>query len=478
MTMKLQPPDDVVVAGDVRAILGDVIEELNRLHLLGEFPPEVQEEIRRAFLPERISDTLNMEGVRVNPRVTRAVLEGLSLSETDKYNEREILNVIDANDFVESLAHSSHPLTSKLVREIHQRVMEDLMDSPGAFRQEDVKITGASFTPPHFGDVPDLIRDLCSEYERFLSENPTEHPAISAAWLHGSFTAIHPFKDGNGRVGRLLQDYALIRGGLLPVGVPVGRRTEYYDALSAADDGDWKALIAIIADAQLTALDRARAIAEAPAQRRERIKKLLRVTKTTKLQRDYRQYEVWRRRIDGIREEFQRWAEELNDEADQFAIRMKVWDPISFEKWTQIREHGWGSGTWVFTLTFFVERRRTYSALFYARRHEFGFCLDYDQSLYKAVGLFLAGAPEGTGQFDFDRFSDPYVRLRELIYDAEGGVIAYRDPETAVTKEPDLPEGVELELRETRWTCEYKASLPDVVEEFLSDMLVKLGLAE
>lgn len=150
MTIELQSPDGIVVTGDLRAILGDVLEELNRLRSLGEFPPEVREEIRRAFLPERISDTLNMEGIRVNPRVTRAVLEGLSLSETDKYNEREILNVIDANDFVETLAHSSDVLTSRVVREIHERVMEGLMDGPGAFREEDVKITGASFTPPAF----------------------------------------------------------------------------------------------------------------------------------------------------------------------------------------------------------------------------------------------------------------------------------------------------------------------------------------
>jgi Fic family protein len=478
LTIKPQAPDGIAVTSDLQAILGDVLEELNRLRSLGEFPAEVREEIRRAFLPERISDTLNMEGIRVNPRVTRAVLEGLSLSETDKYNEREILNVIEANDFVETLAHSSDALTSKVVREIHERVMQDLMDDPGAFRQEDVKITGASFTPPHFGDVPEFIRQMCEAYENFLSENPTEHPIVGAAWLHGSFTAIHPFKDGNGRVGRLLQDYALMRGGLLPVGVPVGRRTEYYDALSGADGGDWKGLIAIIADAQLTALDRARAIAEAPAQRREGIKKLLRLTQTTKLKRDYREYEVWRRRLDTIREEFQRWAEELNDEADQFAVRTKVWDPISFEKWSEIRSKGWSSGTWVFTLTFFVERQRTYSALFYARRHEWGFCLEYDESLHRAVGLFLAGAPEGLGQFDFDKFADPYIRLRELIYDDEGCLIAYRDPKAAETKESELPEVVGLDVQDGKWVAEYKASVPAVVEEFLADMLVKLGLAE
>lgn len=85
--MKIQNPKQIVAVENLDDLLTDVDKEIAKFKDLGEFPPEVVAEIQRAFLPERISDTLNIEGVRVNPRVTRAILEGLGLSESDRYTE-------------------------------------------------------------------------------------------------------------------------------------------------------------------------------------------------------------------------------------------------------------------------------------------------------------------------------------------------------------------------------------------------------
>lgn len=106
-----------------------------------------------------------------------------------------------------------------------------------------------------------------------------------------------------------IQDFSLLASGLLPVGIPVSRRGEYCDGLESADQGDWRSLIEIIGNAELTALDRARRIAEAPVRRRARVQQLLRAAQTTVRQRDYNRYEVWRRRVEGLRDEFARWAE-------------------------------------------------------------------------------------------------------------------------------------------------------------------------
>ena len=195
------------------------------------------------------------------------MLEGLALSDTDHYAEQGVLNVIDANDFVESLATSDSALGLAAVREVHKRTMAGLLPHPGEFRQEDVKITGASFVPPVAGDVPDLVRDATRRFEAFRTGPSGEHPIVAACWLHVSLAAIHPFPDGNGRVARLMQDYASLRGGLLPVGIPAGRRQEYYDALMAADEGDWKAILSIVINSELTVLERTRRIAEAPSKR-------------------------------------------------------------------------------------------------------------------------------------------------------------------------------------------------------------------
>lgn len=74
MALKLQSPDRIRIGSELRALIGDLAEEQQRIREMGEFPPDVREELRTAFLPERIADTLTIEGVHVNPRVTRSVL--------------------------------------------------------------------------------------------------------------------------------------------------------------------------------------------------------------------------------------------------------------------------------------------------------------------------------------------------------------------------------------------------------------------
>ena len=117
-----------------RQLLEDVAAEASALAGLGEFPVEVQDELERSFLPDRISDTLNIEGIRVNPRLTRAVLDGLAISESDRYTEQEILNVSAANELIESDATANLPLTPMLIRELHRRIENQLITSAGAFR--------------------------------------------------------------------------------------------------------------------------------------------------------------------------------------------------------------------------------------------------------------------------------------------------------------------------------------------------------
>jgi Fic family protein len=469
--MELQDPRQLALAANVTALLADVDEELAGFRALGEFPPEVQAEIQRSFLPERISDTLNIEGIRVNPRITRAILEGLTLAESDRYTEQEVLNVIAANELIESDAREHMPLTLDLIRELHRRVEDTLIPTAGSLREQDVSITGAAQQPPHWADLRGLLMRFCELYEM----TSDIHPLVRAVWVHATFTSIHPFMDGNGRTGRLLQDFALISNGFLPVGIPASRRSEYYDALEAADDGDWRALVEIVANSELTALDRARRIAEAPERRRARVRDLLQAAQTTVRQRDYNRYEVWRRRIEGIRDEFARWVEDLNEAAGDLHIRARTYDPISFEKWSEMRERGRVSGTWILSLTFSVRRRPVYTFLLYARRHEFSYAHDVDPVEHGMVAVYLTGADEPEARYEFGRYADPYVALRELLY-VDDSLRVYRDP--SVRQPDDLPEGVAASIDARRWGCDEGLTLADVVEEFFTDALCKLGLIQ
>lgn len=468
--MKISNPRDVVQAANLELLLEDVDHAAAELASFGKFSPEVNREIERAFLPDRISDTLNIEGIRVNPRITRAILDGLTIAEADRYTEREVLNIISADELVAAEATSQMPLTVELIKEIHRRVEGGLIDTAGRVRQQEVSITGAERQPPNWAGVRELLDELCEVYEDAVEV----HPVVRAAWAHATFTAIHPFMDGNGRTGRLVQDFSLLSAGLLPVGIPISRRGDYYDALEMADSGEWRSLIEIVAEAELAALDKARRIAEAPARRRSRIKRLLDAAQTTVRQTEYNQYEVWRRRAAGVRDEFARWAQDLSTKGgNTLTVKSRVYDPISFEKWSEIRSSGKARGTWLLSLSFSVSRRPIYTFLLYARRHEYSYADDPEKVEPRQVGIFLTGADEPDTQYTFGKFDDPYVALRELLY-LNGELVTYRDPAVRCGQE-DLPEGVDASLSSMKWTGTYDP-LPNVVEEFYEDALRKLGL--
>ena len=141
------------------------------------------------------------------------------------------------------------PLSLRLVRELHHTLMKDVRGDnadPGQFRRIQNWIGGASaatarFVPPPPNELPKLL----DQWERFL-HNEDHPPIIQAALIHYQFEAIHPFIDGNGRVGRLLITLFLIQRGILPSPLLYlsaffeASRGDYYDLLTGVSArGEW-----------------------------------------------------------------------------------------------------------------------------------------------------------------------------------------------------------------------------------------------
>ena len=137
------------------------------------------------------------------------------------------------------------PLSGRLLRDTHRTLMQGIRGEhkqPGEFRLSQNWIGGSSlqdaaFVPPHHADVPELMADL----ERFL--NDAEHPVpelVRIGIAHYQFETIHPFLDGNGRIGRLLITLYLVSRGLLAKPTLYlsayfeKHRQLYYDNLSRA----------------------------------------------------------------------------------------------------------------------------------------------------------------------------------------------------------------------------------------------------
>lgn len=157
-------------------------------------------------------------------------------------NIQEVVNYIDAME-VGLLRLSSLPLSLRLIREVHEVLMRRARGGekqPGEFRTSPVWIGAeedrpetAVFVPP----LPDRLPDLLADWERFLHEDLAYPLLVKCALLHYQFETIHPFLDGNGRLGRLLMVFYLVQQGALPLPVLYlsayleRNRRQYYDRL-------------------------------------------------------------------------------------------------------------------------------------------------------------------------------------------------------------------------------------------------------
>jgi len=163
---------------------------------------------------------------------------------------REVKNYMDALEFgIEQLGNL--PISRRLICEIHERLLEGVRGqhlAPGRFRDGQNYISSpgggiedAVHVPPPPDRVPDLVHDLAT----YINEDARHPVLIRAALAHQQFETIHPFLDGNGRLGRLLVTLMLIEQGALRQPILYlsaffrHRRQEYYDRLQAIrDDGE------------------------------------------------------------------------------------------------------------------------------------------------------------------------------------------------------------------------------------------------
>jgi cell filamentation protein, protein adenylyltransferase len=144
------------------------------------------------------------------------------------------------------------PLSGRLIREIHRELLTDVRGQerdPGHFRtsqnwigRQGCTLNTATFVPPHPDDLHETFRHL----EIYLNDDSIP-PIVQAALSHVQFETIHPFLDGNGRVGRLLITLLLIEKGALAAPLLYlslflrANRTEYYDRLGRVrTHGDWE----------------------------------------------------------------------------------------------------------------------------------------------------------------------------------------------------------------------------------------------
>ena len=158
-------------------------------------PTQIKDNIQRVSLLKSSLYSARIEG---NP----LELNDISLEKSKEINKLEIFNIIDASRFIQNHA-TNNRISKDILLELHKRVLKNIEPNAGFLRKEQSAIFNQAgvveYMPPSFFEVPKLLDELLI----YINNNNEKFPLVTAFVSHLIFEKIHPFLDGNGRVGRL-----------------------------------------------------------------------------------------------------------------------------------------------------------------------------------------------------------------------------------------------------------------------------------
>lgn len=203
---------------------------------------------------EQVYSSTAIEGNTITASETKMILEkGITISGKSMIEHLEIVNLNSAIDYVEDLVRGNEPLNESNLKQIHFLVYNntskyDMKDVAGVYRKVDVQILGSEHKPPSAY----LVQEEMDNFFKWMEKSKNKlHPIEFAALAHLKFVTIHPFIDGNGRVARLLMNFALTSNGYPPIAIkPDGdSRTRYNKSLEHAQvKGDPNDFVKIVYD--------------------------------------------------------------------------------------------------------------------------------------------------------------------------------------------------------------------------------------
>lgn len=224
--------------------------EAMRRRLRGSTSPELFLHLKYIFQMMESFGSSRIEGNRTTiADLIDARIEG---TRTDDEQLREIQNIQTAANYIEETVQPGGEITHTTILEAHRIIVNELTregdQTPGAYRDCDVAIARSEHTPP----VHTTVRGYLDELLTFMhADDGNQYPLIRTALAHHRFAWIHPFRNGNGRVVRVLhyamliqQDFNFARAGIInPSAVFFSDRDLYYSMLSQGDKGTNEGLL-------------------------------------------------------------------------------------------------------------------------------------------------------------------------------------------------------------------------------------------
>jgi Fic family protein len=191
--------------------------------------------VSEAEIPEQVYNSNAIENSTLSLEETEKILLQIDL---DRFiSQREIFeakNLARVVSYIEKRAKEQE-LTLDVMLSLHKMLISNIRDDiAGRFREGDERVRVGSHIAPHAQEIIERLKTMLAEY------NANSHESIvkRIAKLHLAFEYTHPFIDGNGRIGRVLNNYLLIREGFVPINIKFIDRAKYYDAFKEFDEKD------------------------------------------------------------------------------------------------------------------------------------------------------------------------------------------------------------------------------------------------
>ncbi len=246
----LPPNPAILIDADLALLLSRADQAVGRLDGIAETVPNPDLFVAMYIRREAVLSS-QIEG-------TQSSLDDVLTFELDPQAQGLPYDVVEVANYARAMTYglerlATLPLSLRLIREIHAELLRDVRGAdrrPGEFRtsQNWIGSAGASLAQAAFAPPPaSAMHDALDNLERFLHQDRYLPALLHCGVAHAQFETIHPFLDGNGRVGRLLITFMLVHSGvlhrpLLSLSYYLKRhRAEYYDRLTAVHDkGDWE----------------------------------------------------------------------------------------------------------------------------------------------------------------------------------------------------------------------------------------------
>lgn len=285
-----------------------ITEKKQKLGSKGHLTPRRIKEIDERMRVDFVYNSNKIEGSTLSRGETDLILRGITIG---KKNIPDALRGKDLGDILVAHNHSSaidlikkiafdrvYKVTESDIKKIHGIVMKGVIASAGQYRNYDIAVNGAGFTPPPFYDISKHMRDLLHA----LNSNPDElRPIELAAQIHYDFAWVHPFEDGNGRMSRLLLNLILVRNGYPFAVIKSVDKPQYLRALREMDiSGNFKPFLIYVSRCVEQTLDLY--LAPKKPSKKEEFLPLAKLTSGTPYSAEYLSLLARKGRIDAIKE--------------------------------------------------------------------------------------------------------------------------------------------------------------------------------